>query len=373
MSLKSEAENDRMHLLMQYTTDMAIKNGELPTDMVDPYFYRLTQTYGFEPKNLSQVTPDQFAITGSAIGLRIPLQPFVSKNETSHASLLRVMRRTSRSIISAFAYPRRKDIDSGNLAMFERGQGMLVGSDFILHLDIDGERKIIQTQRDLEAPIFPGFWSCAGGYATESPSRTGIKELNEETGIVLDNGKNEPLAYLLLRAEGQTGQSIQEKAQSIDVLRTYLTRRYPGSFDPQRAIQVKVLDLAPVAYKHWQPVQITITDDGRTVDTLEALPSLSPSRSSLTLLRPYALPKYDSRHPALAALQEGKNCFIADLEFGGRNIHPFSLPEMAAIQQAGKYFDNVLNFLHQTQMLKGITPARQVLARTNEGKLAPAF
>ncbi|MDD2326213.1 MAG: hypothetical protein PHW63_09485 [Alphaproteobacteria bacterium] len=372
MSQNTEAQNDHMHLMMQATIAGAIDKGGLSSNIVDPYFYRLIPQYGFDKASLHALGGEQYAVTGTDVALRIGLQPFASKNEQALKALCAHKRYTiGRTTMAGF--PMRSAIDNGSFPMYDRGHGMLVGSDIILHLDIDGERKIIQTQRDLEAPIFPGFWSCAGGYATESPSRTGIKELNEETGIVLDNGKNEPLAYLLLRAEGQTGQSIQEKAQSIDVLRTYLTRRYPGSFDPQRAIQVKVLDLAPVAYKHWQPVQITITDDGRTVDTLEALPSLSPSRSSLTLLRPYALPKYDSRHPALAALQEGKDCFIADLEFGGRNIHPFSLPEMAAIQQAGKYFDNVLNFLHQTQMLKGITPARQVLARTNEGKLAPAF
>lgn len=362
-------KTDLLRDIMDATIAAAQKYGL--TTLEDPYFFRFQPLYGCVAQPL-QAVESYRVIDGQQICLRLCEQPFVSKNDNALQALcaldgIELSKRVSGE------YPTRKQIDTGAYDMFKKKGGVIVSSDTILHLHIDGELKIVQTMRDAEAPIYPNYWSCAGGYATESPSRTAIKELNEETGIVIDRGPAKPYGYLLFSLAGETGISITDKAETMDKLRKILSLRYPSSFDPERTIEMLPIELEKVNYPSWSPSKVvTLSPKSGVCDYFEALAVMLPQRSTLTFLRPVKVPSHAKGLPELSELKEGVNCFFADLEFQ-RVIHPFNKAEIALIHQSRKYFDSLNCFIAKTGLIDGIKPASRAQARTKVGRLINAL
>jgi len=318
----------------------------------------------------AQVGQSEFAIKNSdpqaegQIVLELPAQPFIARTEEIQTAL---------QTLSGSGVLRRGDIDSGQMPIFNTHNQVLVGADTIPHLKIDGENKIIHVRRDLGAPVFGGYFSCPGGVVTESPSRTHIKEINEELGLIVEEFGRYHL--LLLSHRGETGISVAEKAAQIETLREHASARYPN-FDASKDITVTTIKCADVSYAAWKPVQIVTRWLGEEVDRFAALPTLVPSRSAMVLLSPIRIPERVTGLSVMADLREGKNCFMVDAEKFvpkvGRDMQAFTPAEMLTIRDKGFYFDNLNIFCAGTELAPDRSPVKHVMViKSPEGILAP--
>lgn len=281
-------------------------------------------------------------------------QPFVCKDERIREALVNIDARKGGIALDRADYPLRRDYELAETSRYLSLGDVILGSDVVLHLNIDGEKKILHVQRDAKAPTFPFYWTTLGGIVTEEPSRTALREFNEEMGILLEHGSE----YLLVlgRYLNETGMGEWEKERQIVTLKDQAAARYEN-FDILRGVRLVCIDLEDVPYDAVEPVELVTKYGDEVVDATRGYITLSPQRSVVVVERPLALPSYVDGIPALGSLMDGKNCFFVEAEFGLVSA-PLTLPQMAYINREGKFLDHYRAFLEGTKMLDGVKPVR---------------
>ncbi|GEM_PF-2896169 len=97
-------------------------------------------------------------------------QPFVCKDERIREALVNVDARKGGIALDRADYPLRRDYELAETSRYLSLGDVILGSDVVLYLNIDGEKKILHIQRNAEAPTFPFYWTTLGGIVTEEPS-----------------------------------------------------------------------------------------------------------------------------------------------------------------------------------------------------------
>lgn len=235
------------------------------------------------------------------------------------------------------------DIRAGKAGKAAKGLKLLSAGAFLwVPGKQEEELELVLALRDEGAKTMPLHLNEQCGVCDRNVQTTIMKELNEEQAIFLVNPTNNSAELLLFSHNGETGISMHEKEQQLEVIRNRKDRPY--SVDAFTSIRVRTVDLIPEAVSLQLYSNVIVYCPGERFARFRAM-AMEEIHTNTQAFR-WAL-TFDPRQLAQLSTSFRENLRFTDAEFFGREMHVRRLSELSD----GKRIDSLVAYVEGLNQL----------------------